>query len=259
MMNLALIGGEEFSSGFEETHASLLAFARRQRGLGDGQSPKVVFLPTCAAHDGAERIDYWCQTAGERLGELGAQVQALKVVDSRSAHDPEIAAAIRAADMVYLGGGYPQTGMGILAGTPAEQALVDCAREGTLLAGASAGAMILCQHAWVITPELDSAVEQIISGKIDPELVAPPKISFVTGLGLLPGCLCWPHLNMFFSFNWLRGGLLPAETTLLGVEEQTALLLTANGEGRVLGNGRALLVEPEQSGTWYQAGEVVVR
>ena len=51
--HLALIGGEEFSPGFEEVHATFLADLDRENRC-------VVYLPTCAAEDGEEAIVAGC-------------------------------------------------------------------------------------------------------------------------------------------------------------------------------------------------------
>lgn len=256
-LQLALIGGEEFSDGFEAVHAALLQQARQRRQIPHQQPVKVVFLPTCAAQDGQERVEYWCEQARQRLGALEAAVEALAVVDRQSAEDPENAEKIAAADLVYLGGGMPHTGMQILGGTACLQALLLAGEGGALIAGASAGAMMLCAHSWMISPELDQAVEQIVMRGLDPEQVEPPAVSFLDGLGLVPDSLCWPHLNMFYSQRWLRGGLLPPRTTMLGVDEQTALLLNGSGQGRVLGRGRVLVVQPDFQMAEYYQGDLV--
>src|SRR5512137_1882055 len=97
---LALIGGEEFSDGFEDVHASLLKDTGRTQ-------PRLVFLPTCAADDGDEAIEYWCNTAREQFTALGAIVETLRVIDRASADDVRYAQSIAEADLIYFGGGYP--------------------------------------------------------------------------------------------------------------------------------------------------------
>ncbi len=94
---LALIGGEEFATGFEEVHASLLKDTGRAR-------PRLVFLPTCAADDGNEAIEYWCNMAREQFTALGAIVETPLVIDRASADDPKCAQLIAEADLIYFGG-----------------------------------------------------------------------------------------------------------------------------------------------------------
>ncbi len=150
-LRLALIGGEEFADGFEDVHASLLA------DLGPGQQ-QVVFLPTCAADDGDETIDYWCATARERLSAIGAVVETPRVVDRASANDPRNAQLVAEADWIYLGGGYPHVAMRILPQTRVPEALQIALDRGALISGASGGAMLMCARSFVVTPELAAQV-----------------------------------------------------------------------------------------------------
>src|SRR5512137_375344 len=101
---LALIGGEEFADGFEDVHASLLKETGRAQ-------PRVVFLPTCAADDGAEAIEYWCNTPRE--------------IDQVSADDVHYAQVIADANLIYFGGGYPHVAMRVLPQTRVMAALHD--------------------------------------------------------------------------------------------------------------------------------------
>ena len=239
---IALIGGEEFADGFEDVHASLLEIARTARARKNGHAVKAVFLPTCAADDGPETVAYWCDTARSRLEAVGAHVITLPIVDEVSANDPENARWIAEADWIYLGGGYPHVGMRILSGTRALQALYTARQRGALIAGASAGAMMLCSVSWVITPELDAAVTDILTqgkGLSDWDFPLPPLLDCI---GIVPQSMCWPHANQFFSLKWLKNGLLPARHTLVAVEEQTALVNTGGNGWQVLGRGKVLLV-----------------
>jgi peptidase E len=144
---LALIGGEEFSPGFEAVHAELLT------GLGDGNR-RVVYLPTAAADDGPETVEHWCTLAHEKLSALGAVVEAPRVVDAASANDERHAQMVAEADWVYLGGGYAHVAQRILQNTRVLAALVAAKARGALITGASAGAMWMGAQSIVITPDL---------------------------------------------------------------------------------------------------------
>jgi cyanophycinase len=251
---LALIGGEEFADGFEDVHARLAEIAVNSRDRSNGQPLKVVFLPTCAAHDGLETVEYWCEQARQRLGAQGAQVFALPVVDQTSANHPEHARRIAEADWVYIGGGYPHVGLGILAGTRALDALHQARRNGALIAGASAGAMLLCDRSWVITPEFDEAVTEMISMQANPDETELPMPPFLDCLGFLPGTLLWPHFNQFFSMKWIEGGIVPPGITVIGVDEQTAVVRNQEGSMQVLGKGRVVIIGPDLNQQVYLDG-----
>jgi cyanophycinase len=151
---LALIGGEEFATGFEDVHASLL------KDTGRAQ-PRLAFLPTCAADDGAEAIEYWCTTAREKFTALGAIVEAPRVVDQASANDPHYAQLIAEADLIYFGGGYPHVAMRILPETHVMKALQAALERGVLIAGSSGGAMLMGARSEVVTPELAEEIGRV--------------------------------------------------------------------------------------------------
>lgn len=242
---IALIGGEEFADGFEDVHANLLELSFSNRSQKDGKPVQVVFLPTCATDDGPDTVTYWCDEATKRLEAVGAKVKPLRIVDRPSADDPENARLIIEADWIYIGGGYPHVGMRILRGTRAQQALEAAWQRGALIAGASAGAMMLGAQSWVITPELDAAVTKLFSqgaGISEWDLPLPPALEC---LGFVPRSMCWPHANQLFSLRWLKSGLLPPHHFVIGIDEQTAFVQTVNGGWQVLGRGKVSLVDDQ--------------
>ena len=74
---------------------------------------------------------------------LGATAEAVPVVDRACANDPALAAVIAGANFVYLSGGKPDYLYQTLAGSLAWGAIQAVLAGGGLLAGCSAGAMIL--------------------------------------------------------------------------------------------------------------------
>lgn len=245
---LALIGGEEFAPGFEDIHAGFLA------GLGGRR--RVVFLPTCAADDGAEAIDYWCTAAREQLSALGAAVETPRVIDAASAGDEANARAVAEADWIYLGGGYPHVAMRILAGTRVLAALLAAVARGVLLTGSSGGAMLMAARSEVMTPELAAEVGRVWD-KGAPSNWDPPLPPIIDCLGLVSGSLCAPHFNRLFPWKWLEHGWLEPGLTILGLDEQTALILTGEHAWEVRGRGAATIIGADLAPRRYGAGEIV--
>lgn len=252
---LALIGGEEFSPGFEDVHARMVSLVQFVRPGAQGRKVRVVFLPTCAAEDGAETVDYWCDLARQKLEPSGAVVSCLKVVDRASANNAEWAQQVLDADWIYFGGGYPHVAMNILRGSFILQAIYAAHQQGASIAGASAGAMLMCTRSWVITPELDAAVSHLIDKNgtaLDWDLPLP---SMLECLGLVSHSVCWPHINRLYSAKWLEQGFLPAGYTLMGIDEQTAAISLAGDHWDVLGRGRVILVDSQLNERVFHAGE----
>ena len=242
---LALIGGEEFADGFEEVHAGLLA------GLPN-HPQHVVYLPTCAADDGDEAIEYWCTTARERLSKLGAQVETPRIVDAASANDMDYARSIAEADWVYLGGGYPHVAMRILPGTRTLEALFAALQRGALISGASGGAMLMGSHSPIVTAQLAEAIGQVWEHGAPPDW-DPPIPTMIACLGLVPHSSIAPHFDRVSSRKWLNGDLIPDGFALVGIDEQTALVACDDRLWEVRGRGTVTLIHSDLTTGKYPA------
>jgi cyanophycinase-like exopeptidase len=245
-------GGEEFSAGFEDVHAGLLA------GLGSGPR-RVVYLPTATADDGDEAVAHWCALAREKLSALGAAVETPRIVDRESADDERYAQMVAQADWVYLGGGYAHVARRILLGTRVLAALRAAKARGALITGASAGAMWMGAQSIVITPELLAEIGRVWDAPQGaPPDWNPPAPPLVEGLDWLPRSVCAPHFDRpWFSHRWLERGLLPTGFSLIGIDEQTALVKT-NGAWDVRGRGAVTIIHPGLAPRRYVASDSVI-
>jgi cyanophycinase len=160
---VALHGGGEFLPGDEPFLRALLDAAAVQadeRG-GPDEPIRVAVMPTAAAGQNPDVAARFGSDAFERLADgagLRVNVETARVIDASSADDPATAATIEAADLIYLPGGDPYLIPTLLPGTAAWRAMDAAYRRGTVLAGASAGAMGLCQFTWTprgVIPGLD--------------------------------------------------------------------------------------------------------
>lgn len=244
---LALIGGEEFADDFEEVHSGLAAAL--------GGKPRVAFLPTAAANDGIETVEYWCSLAREKLSALGAIVDTPRVIDRESANDPRHVQQVAEADWIYLGGGYAHVALPILQGTKAMEALLAARERGVLISGASAGAMMMGKQAIVITPELLEDVGKYWESGAPPDW-DPPTPPLIPGLDWLPRTIVAPHFDRpWFSRKWLEYEFLPDGFTLIGIDERTTLARTTNGGWEVFGRGAVTLHKPGHQMARYAPGE----
>ncbi len=205
---LALVGSGEYLPPMEPVDRELFG---RLPG-----TPRVVCLPTAAGTEGAERIAYWSRLGVEHFTRLGVQVQAVPVVDRDTAHDPALVAAISGANFVYLSGGKPDYLYQTLAGTLAWDAILTVLAGGGLLAGCSAGAMILGEKFFGFP-------------------------GWKPGFNFLPGATVIPHFDeipeaLLKSMRLLTGKGL----TVLGIDGYTALLRTG-ARYEVVGRGGVTL------------------
>lgn len=191
-MTIALVGSGEYLPPMEAVDRDLI---RRLE-----KPARVVCLPTAAGKEGPERIAYWSQLGVEHFTRLGVEVSTLLVTDLRSANDPHHAQVIEQANFVYLSGGSPVYLYSSLAGTLAWEAIRSVLAEGGILAGCSAGAMVM-------------------GGKIIGFPFSKPAFN------LLPGAVVIPHYDEFPGWmrsmlRWLAG----KHSRFVGIEANTALL-----------------------------------
>jgi cyanophycinase len=201
---LALVGSGEYLPPMEPVDRELLARL--------GPSPRVACLPTAAGQEGPERINYWSRLGVEHFTRLGARAQALPVIDRASADDPALGAAIAASDFVYLSGGKPDYLHRTLAGSRAWEAIRAVLARGGLLAGCSAGAMVLGAKFFGFP-------------------------GWFAGFNLAPGLTIIPHFDeipapLSASIHKLAG----SEAIVAGIEGSTALVLDGR-QYEVLGAG----------------------
>jgi cyanophycinase len=204
IMFLALVGSGEYLSPIEPLDRELI------RRLG--QPVRVVCLPTAAGTEGDERINYWMQLGVDHFTRMGVQVEAVPVTDRASADDQTLADRIARANFVYLSGGKPDYLYKTLNGSKAWTAIQSVLAQGGLLAGCSAGAMIMGE-----------------------KIYAFPGTR--PGFNLLSGALIIPHFEEFHAVMLHTARLTTdAKLSILGIEGNTALVRT-NDTYEVLGAG----------------------
>lgn len=199
---LALVGGGEFSDGCDFDRTLLDAAG----------TDRIVVLPTAAAFEHPGRL---VERAVQWFAGLGATATGLDVLNRRDAVDPANAEVLRAARLVYLAGGSPMHLRSVLKETPLWEALVDAWQGGAVVAGSSAGGMVLT----------------------DP-MVDPRGGAFTVGLGVIAPLAFVPHADTWSDEKLHRTqSLAPAATPVAGVPERTALLRHPDGRWEAAGAG----------------------
>jgi cyanophycinase len=224
---LLLEGGAEFGGHMAQPD-------QRAIELAGGPDSLITIIPTAAAPDNNH------QRAGNNglrwFHSLGAtNVETLPLIDKTSANDPHIAARISQSRLLYMLGGFTGYLGETLKDSASWQAMLKAYQAGAIIAGSSAGAMVMCQYYF-----------------------DPAKTQVVEGLALLPNTCVLPHHNTFGK-NWASRlfHLLP-NILLLGIDEQTGML-DDGPEGKkvswhVYGKGAITLYRHGQP-TIYRSGE----
>ncbi len=200
---LALVGGGEWQEGCD-FDAELL------KASGGAE---VLVLPTAAAYERPERA---VDEATRWFEDLGATVRGLDVLLRSDAEDEANAAAVRDARFVYLAGGSPLHLRSVLKDSAVWDALVAAWQHGAVVAGSSAGAMVLT----------------------DP-MVDPRGGAFTVGLGLVSQMAIVPNHDSWSPEKAHRTlELAPDGLPVVGIDERTAVIRAMDGSWHSAGAGQ---------------------
>ncbi len=200
---VALVGGEEFTEAAE-------AFDRELLALVDAEAPNVAILPTAAKSENP----FLAAAHGiSHFRKLGADPYGVMIVDKITADAPVLVAELEGADIVYFTGGNPTDLLEGIRDSRAWRKLLKMADAGTVIAGSSAGAMVLG--------------ERMAFGGEESE-----------ALGLVAGVIVLPHFERADAerIDQLVKAV-PEGLTYLGIDGATGCL-RAGDEWRVFGPGR---------------------
>jgi|SRR5215216_7154065 len=219
---LLLEGGAEFGGQMREPDLRAIE-------LAGGFDASIRIIPTAAAPDNND------QRAGNNgvrwFQSLGAKdVISVPLVDKVSANDENIAESLRSAKLINMLGGFTGYLGQTLQGSAAWDAVMEAYEAGGVVAGSSAGAMVMCEFYYDLN-----------QGQV------------VNGLNLVPNSLVLPHHNTFGK-SWAGRLLEISHLTLIGIDEQTGMIDDGSCKAwSVLGQGAVTLYRNGQEEV-YQTG-----
>jgi cyanophycinase len=219
---LLLEGGAEFGGRMRDPDLKAIE-------LAGGLDAPIRIIPTAAAPDNNN------QRAGnngirwfERLG--AKDVISLPLIDKVSANDESIAKSLREARLIYILGGFTRYLGETLKGSSAWKAVLEAYQNGAVVAGSSAGAMVMCEFYY------DQNLGQVVDG-----------------LKLVPNSIVLPHHNTFGK-SWASRLLEIIQMTLIGIDEETGMINDGAQTWTVHGSGNVTLYQNRQVET-YQMGQ----
>lgn len=221
---LLLEGGSEFGGQMREPDLKAIE-------LAGGLDASIRIIPAAAAPDNNH------QRAGNNgirwFQSLGAKnVVSVPLISRIRADDPKIAQSLHDARLIYMLGGFTHYLGQTLKNSPAWDAVLEAYNNGAVIAGSSAGAMVMC------------------------ELYYDPSAKRIhDGLNLISNSLVLPHHNTFGK-SWAPSLLNKRPgITLIGIDEQTGMLNDGeNGSWNVYGRGAVTLYRNNQVEI-YQTGK----
>lgn len=228
---LALVGAGEFLPAMQVVDEHLLAVSGGRR---------VVIVPTASAPDGAGVPERWATMGEDHFRALGARVDAVLALTRADCELESIADRIAAADLVYFSGGKPDYLYSVLQGTASWASVLTVLERGGVVAGCSAGAMILGAYLPVL--------------RLRPHLGGGRFWS--PAFGLVPDTVVIPHFNEIprtLRRAWIA--LRPRHTRVAGIDRGTALVGRPGG-WEVRGEGAVTVIDAGGERA-YHAGEPV--
>ena len=225
---IALVGSGEYLPVMEDVDRYLLANL-------NVRTPRVVCIPAAAGQEGDESVNRWLRMGLEHFRRLGADVQALRIIDKTSANDLQYESLLENADLIYFSGGNPQYLFETMQGSRAWDAMQRAWKSGAVYAGCSAGAMILSKR----IPSFR------LAGTLEGFGIVPAKF-IVPHFDAIPGI--WKPLVLALKSQLKKG------ERMIGVDENTALVGQLGGEWKVMGKGTAH-VFTNKGRTAYENGQ----
>lgn len=193
--------------------------------LAGGPDARIAIVPTASS----------IEAAGERYKaiflSLGVESAAVTFIGDRgAANSDEIVGQLAESTGIFLTGGNQMRLAALVGGTRAEAMVRQRNEEGAIIAGTSAGASILSQH----------MVAFGASGATPRQRMA----QMVAGFGLVPNVILDQHFRQRDRIGRLLM-MVAANPGLLGIgiDEDTAILISANGLLEVLGRHTVTIVD----------------
>ena len=226
MGRIVLAGGAEFSGPMRDLDL-------RAMGYAGGAGAAIHIVPAAAAPDnnqdraGTRGVD-WFRSLG------ATQVACRAIVDRASADDPGEADNLSRADLIYLLGGFPAHLAESLLHSRSWRAAVRAYGSGAVIAGSSAGAMVL--------------------GEL---FYDPAGSTLRPGLGVIGSTLVIPHHERAGPPWAARLATIAPEALLLGLDESTGIIDDADAEGWTVYGGGGAVVYRDRQLHRFRSGEVI--
>ena len=133
LRKITLLGGDEFRPGCEFIDRAVLNSTCKS-------SPKVLIVPTAAA---LENPTLASLNGISYFSNLGADASPLMILNSADANNQELLKPLIESDVVYFTGGNPRHLIDVIANSIFLERIYDVLDRGCVVAGSSAGAMVL--------------------------------------------------------------------------------------------------------------------
>ena len=218
--HLVIIGGAE-----EKVRQRVIL--SRFVALAGGQAARVAIIST-ASSLGDEATDLYRQI----FHQMGVtDVRGLRPLLREDANDSRISELLADATGIFMTGGNQLRLSSVVSGTRLARAIVERHRHGAVIGGTSAGASAISSH-----------MVAFGTGGATPK---QRMTQLSAGLGLLPGVVVDQHFEQRNRIGRLLALIAQSPSLLgMGVDEDTAAVVSPGGVLEVIGKGAVMLLDP---------------
>jgi cyanophycinase len=158
-------------------------------------------------------------------------VRGLRPLSREDADDRAATEAVEDATGIFMTGGNQLRLSSVIGGTALGRAISERHRHGAIVAGTSAGASAISAHMVAFGTGGGTPKQRMTQ--------------MSAGLGLLPGVIVDQHFEQRNRLGRLLALVAQSPSLLgIGIDEDTALLVSASGVGEVLGKGSVTILDP---------------
>jgi cyanophycinase len=214
-MNLALFGSGEFTDAVDDIDKYLI----------DSFKPRnVAVLPTAAGME--SDVHKWIVMAQTHYAKLDLAVIPISVLNKDQANDQDLIAPLSEVDWIFFSGGNPGYLLETIHKTKLWEVIMQRVNDGALLAGSSAGAMVMGKY--LLTAP---SFKAMFSGH---------GTLWQDGFGLVDYTIL-PHFDHFKKYQGLVNKIIDTSpdkvrSAWMGIDENTAIIYS-NDEPVVRGVG----------------------
>lgn len=222
---IALVGAGEYLPTMAAVDKALLADLE--------ETPRVAVIPTAAVPDGPATTKRWAQMGVDHFSQLGVHVEPVMLQTREDANSTHIVTQLAGANFVYFSGGKPHYLLETLKDTLAWEAIKNMFARGGVVAGCSAGAMVM-------------------GGVI---FRFPQFWQTQPALRLVPDIAVIPHFNELPAALSQAIDRIDVKETVVGIDAATALVW-GNNAWTVQGHGTVTVFQ-EPKKVQYSTGQHV--
>lgn len=217
--NLIIIGGAEDKDGDREILRKLTDYLDKEKG--------ILLIATIATENPEKSYSKYNSV----FSKLGVKnIKSLDVNSRREAFDIENTKLVKEADLLFFTGGDQLRITSILGGTPIYDALKELCNNGGLIAGTSAGASVM-SDTMIVTGEDDESPRKC-------------TLKMSPGLGLVRNIIIDQHFAQRGRIGRLLTGIAQNPEVLgIGIDEDTAIIVSDKGVAEVVGSGAVYFID----------------